>query len=128
MERPARPATTALLWAGATAVFLTELAALVGLALGGWSMPGPAWARVLLAALLPVVAAAVWGAFLAPRASRPLAEPSRIALRAVVLAAGAAGFAASGRPVLAWAVLAGVVVATLAEPRLRTLTGGDERP
>ena len=38
-------------------------------------MPGPAWARVLLAALLPVVAAAVWGAFLAPRASRPL--PSR---------------------------------------------------
>ena len=91
-------------------------------------MPGPTWARVLLAALLPVVAAAVWGAFLAPRASRRVAEPSRIALRAVVLAAGAAGFAASGRPVLAWAVLAGVVVATLAEPRLRTLTGGDERP
>ena len=116
-----------MLWAGATMVFLTELAALVGLALGGWSMPGPTWARVLLAALLPVVAAAVWGTFLAPRASRPLAEPWRIALRRW-LAAGAAGFAASGRPVLAWAVLAGVVVATLAEPRLRTLTGGDERP
>ena len=120
-------ARDALRWSVATLVFVTELAAYVGLALGGWSFTGPVWVRVLAAVLLPVVAALVWGTFLAPRAPRPPAEPLRIACRAAVLAAGAAGFAASGRPGLAWAVLAGTVLATIAEPRLGPLTHPDAR-
>lgn len=60
-------------------VFLVELGALVALGFAGWKI-GAGPVRVLLAILLPVAAAVLWGLFAAPRrrfqvpAARPVVK------------------------------------------------------
>jgi hypothetical protein len=49
----------------------------------------------------PIVVAAVWGAWIAPRARRPLPDPARLALELVIFAAATASFLAVGQPVVA---------------------------
>ncbi|HEY7858854.1 MAG TPA: YrdB family protein [Candidatus Nanopelagicales bacterium] len=105
--------------------FLLELVAMVGLALAGWAVTGPTWLRALLAVLAPVVAAVVWGRYLAPRAPRPLR--ARVAVRALILLAGAAGFLVSGRAVIAEVMVLCVVVVTVAELRSGSAAGSDAR-
>ena len=60
-----------------TVRFLTELAMLAGLAVAGARLGDGVAFSVVDAVLLPVVAAVVWGVFIAPRASRRLPEPAR---------------------------------------------------
>src|SRR5436309_2604362 len=57
--------------------FLTELALLGGLALAGAQLGSGVVLAIVDAVLLPVVAAAIWGLFIAPRARRRLPEPAR---------------------------------------------------
>ena len=105
--------------------FVLELAALGALAYGGWRVPGPLWLRIILLVALPLVAAVIWGRWVAPRASRPLADPLRLVPEWVVLGGGVVALVLTGHVILG--VLLGVLAAAnrLALHLLGTGTGGD---
>jgi hypothetical protein len=95
-----------------TARFVCELAMLAALAYWGYVVGEGVWAWVLgLAA--PVVAAIVWGTFVAPRAMVPVPAPVRVAIELVLYAAAAAGLAAAGQPVAAVVLGAGGLVTSV---------------
>jgi hypothetical protein len=83
--------------------FCLELAALAGLAVWGWRT-GPTGVNVLLAVAAPLAAAALWGAFVAPKARRHPPDPWRLLLEAAVFGAGTAAWAAAGIGTVAIAV------------------------
>jgi hypothetical protein len=87
--------------------FLLELVALLALGLWGWHTTDGA-PRVLLALGAPLLAAAAWGTWVAPKARRRLADPARLGVEAAVFGAGVAGLAASG--LTGWASALAVVV------------------
>jgi len=92
--------------------FLVELAVLALLALAGARAEAPTALRVVLAVALPLIAAALWGLFAAPRATIR-SVPLQLATKVLVLGAGvAAGFLVLPLP---WAVvfMAVVLVNTL---------------
>ncbi len=60
--------------------FALELCMLAALAYGGYNLPVPSWLKIVLAVMLPVVAAILWGLFIAPKANFPLGTGWRIAL------------------------------------------------
>jgi Protein of unknown function (DUF2568) len=70
-----------------TVRFLTELALLGGLALAGTQLGSGVVLAIVDAVLLPVVAAAIWGLFIAPRAGRRLPEPARFLVEFALFAA-----------------------------------------
>src|SRR6201991_735565 len=86
--------TQAWPWLWATVAFVSELAALAALAVGGWSLDGPTAVRVLAAVGLPLVAAVLWGLFAAPRA---LVHVGALAIATKVLVFGAAVLALAGK-------------------------------
>jgi hypothetical protein len=103
--------------------FALELCALAALAYGGWHVPGPIWSRILLAVAFPLLAAIVWGRWVAPKASHPLPDPQRLLPEWLVFGAATAALAATGRyvPAIVLAVLAAANRAIL----WRTHTGTD---
>ena len=81
--------------------FLLEIAMLVALGWVGGEI-GSSWViRVGLAIVLPLVAAVVWGMFIAPKASRRLADPAKLLVELVLFSAACVGLAAVGHPWLA---------------------------
>ena len=66
--------------------FCLELSSLAGLAVWGWRT-GPTGVNVVLAVAAPLAAAALWGAFVAPRAPRHPRDPWRLLLEVAVFAA-----------------------------------------
>jgi hypothetical protein len=91
---------TALRGIALTARFLCELAMLGGLAYWGFEAAGGAWAWVLgLGA--PVLAAAIWGAFVAPKAKLPVSTPIRLAIELLLFGSTVIGLAIVGRHVFA---------------------------
>jgi Protein of unknown function (DUF2568) len=90
--------------------FLCELAMLAGLASWGFRVGDGAGAW-LLGIGAPVLAAAIWGAFVAPRARWPVPVPVRLVTELVLFGAAVAALAAAGQPVLA-ATLAVAALAT----------------
>ena len=104
--------------------FLLELCALAALAYGGWHVTGPLWLRIVTAVALPLVAALVWGRWVAPRASQPLPDPLRLIPEWLVFGGAAVALAATGHPLLA-VVLAVLAAANrLALHLLHTSTAG----
>jgi uncharacterized protein DUF2568 len=91
--------------------FLLELAALASLAYWGFAENDGALQWVLGLGL-PVIAAAVWGTFVAPKASRPTVDPVRLALEVAVFGSGVIALWAADARVLA-AVFGALVVAHL---------------
>jgi Protein of unknown function (DUF2568) len=89
--------------------FLLELSALAALAYWGFAEFGGVvqWVVGLGA---PLLAAAVWGAFVAPKASRPTVDPIRLFLEVVVFGSGVAALFAAERTALALVFAALVVV------------------
>jgi hypothetical protein len=83
--------------------FLDELTLLVLLAIAGASLPVATALRVVLAIVLPVAVAIVWGLLLAPRASRRLTGYTAIAVRTAVISFSAGLFGAAVSVV--WAVV-----------------------
>jgi hypothetical protein len=83
---------------------------LVALAAFGWgaasSFDGPV--RFVVAAVAVIAGAALWGALVAPRASRRLRDPARLGLEVVFFALAGGCLAVVGHPVI------GVVFAVLA--------------
>jgi Protein of unknown function (DUF2568) len=88
--------------------FLCELGMLAALAFWGFGAGDGAGAW-LLGIGAPTLAAAVWGAFVAPRARWPVPPPVRVAVELVLFAAAAGALAAAGQPAAAAALgVAGV--------------------
>lgn len=107
--------------------FVLELCALAALAYGGWQLPGPGWARLLLAVVLPLGAAIIWGQWVAPRARHPVADPLRLIPEWVVFGGGTAALLATGH--IVQGVLLAVAAAgnRLALHLMQTDTGGQAR-
>jgi hypothetical protein len=79
--------------------FLLELCMLAAWAVVGWQVGGPVVVlRVLLAILLPALAATAWGLWVAPRATRRLDDPARFAVEAALFAGAAIGLVLAGWP------------------------------
>lgn len=89
--------------------FCLELVSLAGLAVWGWRT-GPTGVNVLLAIGAPLAAAALWGAFVAPKAPSHPPDPWRLLLELVVFGAGTLAFALAGLSTLAVVVGIAVVV------------------
>ena len=90
--------------------FVLELCVLAAVAYWGSRVSTRTAVNVVAGIAAPVVVAAVWGAFMAPKAARRLDPPARWALELLVLLAGVAALVAVDAPVLAVA-LAVVAVA-----------------
>ena len=102
-----------------TVRFLCELALLAALAFWGFGAGEGigAWALGIGA---PVLAAAVWGAFVAPRARWPVPAPVRVAIELVLFGVAAAALAAAGQPGAAVVLgVAGVATSLLNEAQER---------
>src|SRR5436190_19424067 len=80
--------------------FLLELCALVALGFWGFHTGHGAIAKIALGIGAPLLMAVVWGALLAPTATRRLHEPWRVLLECVIFGLAAAGLVAAGRPAL----------------------------
>jgi hypothetical protein len=80
--------------------FVLELVVLVALFLWGVSVSDELIIQVVLGLGAPALAMTVWGLLVAPKASRRLPDPQRLAVEIVVFGAGVLAFLASGRLVL----------------------------
>jgi hypothetical protein len=78
--------------------FLLELGALAALAWWGFRRDGGWILRTALGIGAPLLAAAVWGLLIAPRARQRLPDPWLLVAELAVFAAAGAALAASGRP------------------------------
>lgn len=67
--------------------FLAEIGMLVCLGIGGWQLGDSLLVSVVLTVVLPLVAAVVWGRWVAPRASRRLPDPARLGVEVTLFAA-----------------------------------------
>jgi hypothetical protein len=97
-----------LVWVNAGLAFLLELAALGLLGRGGWLLGGASVARVVLAVVLPVAAAVLWGLFAAPQATFP-STGGRLAVQLLVFGGAAVVLALAASP--RWGAAFAVVVA-----------------
>jgi 1-acyl-sn-glycerol-3-phosphate acyltransferase len=88
---------------------LCELGLLVALAVWGFHTGSGAVAKVALGLGAPLLAAVIWGLWVAPPSRRRLADPARLVVEALLFAAGVAALAAAGY--LLVAVIFAVVVA-----------------
>jgi Protein of unknown function (DUF2568) len=90
--------------------FLLELCALGALGYWGFKTGSVTIAKIGLGIGAPLVAAIVWGTFVAPRAPVQLPLPLTLLLQVLVFGSAATGLASTGHRTLAW-VLAMVVAA-----------------
>ena len=89
--------------------FVLELSALAALGYWGFAEFDGA-VQWLLGLGAPLVAAAAWGTFVAPKASRPTVDPVRLLLEAAAFGSGVAALLAAGSTALALVFAALVVV------------------
>jgi hypothetical protein len=92
--------------------FVLELAALTALGYWGFAEHGGVL-QWLLGLGAPLLAAVVWGAFVAPKASRPTVDPARLLLELAVFGSGVAALLAADA-VVPGALFAGLVALHLA--------------
>jgi hypothetical protein len=88
--------------------FLAELGLLAALGYIGWRLGGTVALSVVLAAVLPLAAALVWGRWVAPRADRRLPDPSRLGVEITLFAGAFLGLLLTGSP--PGAAVAGVML------------------
>jgi hypothetical protein len=93
-----------------TVRFLCELAMLAALAYWGFTVGDRAGAWVLGVGA-PLLAAAVWGAWVAPKARWPVPIPTRVVIELVLFGAAVAALTVAGQP-LAGVVLGAAALAT----------------
>lgn len=89
--------------------FVLELCALAALAVWGARAGGTTAVKIVLAVAAPLVAAIVWGRFVAPRAPVKLSSGPKLMIGSAVFAAAAAGLIDAGHVVLGAALAAAFV-------------------
>ena len=107
--------------------FLLELAALAGLGFLGYLLSF-GWPRFLLAAALPVAAAAIWGAFAVPddpsrsgNAPVPVAGWLRLAIELAIFGLGIAGLATASKTAALSVLVLVIIHYLLSVDRIRWL-------
>ena len=85
--------------------FVLELCALGALGYWGFTTGSGTLGKVLLGLGAPILAAVLWGMFVAPKAAHPLHDPAKLLVELVVFGAAAAGLYAAGQPYWAVALL-----------------------
>jgi hypothetical protein len=83
-----------------TVRFLCELAMLTALAYWGFTV-GNGVGTWVLGVGAPLLAAVVWGAWVAPKARWPVPIPTRVVIELIVFGAAVGALAVAGQPVLA---------------------------
>jgi Protein of unknown function (DUF2568) len=109
-----------------TARFLCELAMLAALAFWGYVVGEGPWAW-LLGIGAPVLAAVVWGTFVAPKARIPVSAPVRVQIELVLYALAAVGLSAAGQPVAAVVLAVAGLVTSLLNDAQERRAGPDVR-
>jgi hypothetical protein len=74
--------------------FLAEILLLASYAFGGWALGGSVATSLPLAVVLPLLAAAAWGRWVAPKAPHRLPDPARLGVELTLFAGG---FVLAGR-------------------------------
>jgi Protein of unknown function (DUF2568) len=97
--RPGRP--SALRSVNLVVRLLCELGLLVALAVWGFHAGAGVAAKVVLGLGAPLLAAVIWGLWVAPASRRRLADPMRLVVEVVLFAAGVAVLVAAGYPLVA---------------------------
>jgi hypothetical protein len=87
--------------------FFLELCMLAALGYWGFTTGGEFVTRITLGIGAPLLAAVVWGIFLAPASSRRLAQPFRLVLELAIFGLAIIALYAAGQP--AWALIFGIV-------------------
>jgi hypothetical protein len=105
--------------------FLLELCAIGALGYAGWRVGGPIWRTTAATVLLGVGGAAIWGIWVAPRASYPLRDPLRLIPEWVVFGGATVALAVTGHPILATALAVLAAANRVALWRLGVGTGGE---
>src|SRR6185437_7090428 len=82
-------------------LFLLELCMLAALAFWGFHTGDSLIAKLALGIGAPLLAAILWGVFMAPRAAIKLPTPMHLALLLVIFGAAALALAVAGQPLLA---------------------------
>jgi hypothetical protein len=108
--------------------FLAELGLLACLGVGGWQLGDSALGSAVLALVLPLVAAAAWGRWVAPRASRRLRDPGRLGVEVTLFAVALVLVLAAGpspaMPVVGLVVWAAFLVSIPARKHEPAPSGG----
>jgi hypothetical protein len=84
--------------------FVLELCMLVALAAWGFSE------NIVLGLAAPLAAAVVWGLWIAPKATRRLRDPARLACEVLLFGTAGVGLAAADHPLAAAVFLAAVAL------------------
>jgi hypothetical protein len=95
------PANRPLVYVNLAIRFLLELGAMIAFGYWGVHTGGPLLIKIDLGVCTPVLAALIWGSFVAPRSTVRLAEPVRLILGLAILCLAAVALAVAGHPGLA---------------------------
>jgi len=90
--------------------FLLELCLLAAVGYWGFNTNSGWLMKIILGIGLPVLIAALWGMFIAPKAIRPLSGASYLILEMTLLASGSVALFASGKLTLGWVYTISLVV------------------
>src|SRR5512139_1997436 len=82
--------------------FLLELSMLAALGYWGFKTHSSWSMKILLGIGLPILIAAIWGRFMAPRSAHRLSGVPFTVMDILLLGSGAVALYASGQPALAW--------------------------
>lgn len=85
--------------------FLLELCALAALGYWGFMRGSGTLGKAALGLGAPILAAVLWGMFVAPKAVRPLHDPAKLLVELVVFGGAAAALYAAGQPLWAGVLL-----------------------
>jgi hypothetical protein len=80
--------------------FLLELCMLAALGYWGFQTGSSGLVKVVLGIGGPVIAAVIWGFFLAPRSTRRVHDPWHLLLQLIIFGVAAVALAAAGQPTL----------------------------
>jgi hypothetical protein len=85
--------------------FLLELCMLAAVGYWGFKVHSGWTTKIIFGIGLPILIAAVWGLFVAPKAIYPLSGASHVAISLLLLSAGAVALFAAGKANLGWVYL-----------------------
>jgi hypothetical protein len=100
----------ALKYANLGLAFILELCLLAAVAYWGFGVGNSTILRIVLGVGTPLLAAGIWGMFLAPKAVRPLSSQVNLLLKAILFGLAVLALAAAGQVALAIIFAALVVI------------------